>query len=121
MLLFYDIEVFKYDALVVFKDINNNVVAKFWSTRGRTLKEEESGFEGIRELIKNNVLVGYNNFHYDDFILTAMMDDVKSLHLYDYNNTIIKYSGSSLTKDPDINSIDVMQQISTSFPSLNWF
>lgn len=118
MLLFYDIEVFKYDALVVFKDINNNVVAKFWSTRGRTIKEEESGFEGIRELIKNNVLVGYNNFHYDDFILTAMMDDVKSLHLYDYNNTIINYSGSSLTKDPDIKSIDVMQQISTSFPSL---
>ena len=29
MLLFYDIEVFKYDALVVFKDINNNVVGPF--------------------------------------------------------------------------------------------
>lgn len=118
MLLFYDIEVFKYDALVVFKDINNNVVAKFWSTRGRKLIEEESGFEGVRELIRGNVLAGYNNYHYDDIILTAMLNDSKSLHLYDFNNVIINSSGSPSHRDPDIRSIDTMQQISVSFPSL---
>lgn len=118
MLLFYDIEVFKYDSLVVFKDIDNNVIAKYWSTRMRTKEDEVSGFEGIRELIKGNVLVGYNNYHYDDLILTAMMDDVKSLHLYDYNNSIIKNGGTALKKDPDIVSIDTMQQIDVSFPSL---
>lgn len=118
MLLFYDIEVFMYDAFVAFKDIDNNVIAKFWSTRGRKLIEEESGFEGVRELIKGNVLVGYNNYHYDDLILTAMMDDEKSLHLFAFNNTIINSSGSPLQRDPDIRSIDTMQQISVSFPSL---
>ena len=118
MLLFYDIEVFMYDAFVAFKDIENNVIAKFWSTRGRKFIEEESGFEGVRELIRGNVLVGYNNYHYDDLILTAMMDDEKSLHLFAFNNTIINSSGSPLQRDPDIRSIDTMQQISVSFPSL---
>jgi len=118
MLLFYDIEVFKHDSLVVFKDINNNVVGKFWSTRGRRVVEEESGFEGVRDLIKGNVLVGYNNHHYDDLVLTAMMDDSKSLYIYEHNNTIIKSSGSPLSIDKDINSLDTMQQISVTFPSL---
>lgn len=118
MLLFYDIEVFEYDSLVVFKDINNNVVGKFWSTRGRTVREEETGFEAVRDIIKGNVLVGYNNHHYDDYILTAMMDEVRSLHIYAYNNSIIKSSGVSYPVDPDIESLDTMQQISVTFPSL---
>lgn len=120
MLLFYDIEVFKYDSLVVFKDIDNNVVAKFWSTRGRTKVDEESGFEGVHALIKGNTLVGFNNYHYDDIILTAMMNKVLSLpeHIYAYNNSIIRSSGSSLRVDPDIRSLDTMQQISVTHPSL---
>lgn len=118
MLLFYDIEVFEYDSLVVFKDINNNVVGKFWSTRGRAVREEESGFEPVRGLIKGNVLVGYNNHHYDDYILTAMMDEVRSMHIYAHNNSIIKSSGVSYPIDPDIESLDTMQQISVTFPSL---
>lgn len=118
MLLFYDIEVLEEDSLVVFKDINNNVVGKFWSTEGREFKEQPSGFEGVRDLIKGETLVGFNNYHYDDLILTAMMDETKSLHIHEHSNMIIRYSGSSLVPDPDIESLDTMQQISPNFPSL---
>lgn len=116
-LLFYDIEVFKHDALVIFKDINNNVVGKFWSTRGREFKEDPSGFEDVFDLIDGNTLVGYNNYHYDDIILTAMMGSATSLHLYEHNNTIINGSGSPLRRDPAITSLDTMQQL-PNFPSL---
>ena len=114
MLLFYDIEVFKYDSLVVFKDIDNNVIAKYWSTRMRTKEDEVSGFEGIRELIKGNVLVGYNNYHYDDLILTAMMNDVKSLHLYDYNNSIIKNANIQngvIWENEEVHSSQISRQV----------
>lgn len=49
-LLFYDIEVFQEDSLVVFKDIEKNLVAVF-----------VNDFKGIYELIKGKTLVGYNN------------------------------------------------------------
>ena len=84
-LLFYDIETFQYDALAVFKNINNEVVAHFWSNpeRGRAEYEgrkwvadiKPSGFEGIPNLIQDRILVGYNNYHYDDDMLTTMMND----------------------------------------------
>ena len=78
-LLFYDIEITEYDALVVFMDIDKNEVAHFWNTRGRTVSEEPSGFEEVPGLIKGKTLVGYNNYNYDDYMLTFMMNDSLSL------------------------------------------
>ena len=52
-LLFYDIEVFKYNSFVVFKDINKKVVRIFNNTEG---------FVGLADFIKGKVLVGYNNY-----------------------------------------------------------
>ena len=57
-LLFYDIEVYKYDAFVVFKDINKN-----------TLRIFHNNFEELQDFIKGKILVGYNNYFYDDLIL----------------------------------------------------
>lgn len=119
-LLFYDVEVFKDDSLVVFKDIDGNTVGKFWNTRGRKKIEEPSGFEAVVELIRDKILVGYNNYGYDDYILTAMMDPVRSKQeiVFAFNNTIIQHGGINQKIDPRIRSIDTMQQISVSHPSL---
>lgn len=116
-LLFYDIEVFKYDSLVVFKDINNKVVAKFWNSDSTDFAEP-NGFEAVPELIKDKILVGYNNYGYDDYILTDMLKGFPQSYIKNLNDNIIKGNGSNIPVSSLIHSIDTMQQIDTGFPSL---
>ncbi len=125
-LVFYDIEVFKWDSLVVLKDINNNTLGTFWNDTSRRDAEMSggkvldypSGFEGIEPIIKNKILVGYNNYHYDDIVLSIMRNPVqaKCSLIYGINNTII--SGHNSGIKPKFKSIDTMQQIDLSMPSL---
>lgn len=119
-LLFYDIEVVEKDSLAVFMDINGNEVAHFWNNRNRKLVEDPSGFEGIPAVITGKTLVGYNNYNYDDHILTAMMDQSRSMsHIIKaINNTIIKSGRYDSSTSPLIHSLDTMQQIDVSHPSL---
>lgn len=119
-LLFYDIEVFEKDALVVFMDIDGNEVAHFWNNRNRQLTDDPSGFEGIPKLIKGKVLVGYNNYSYDDHILTAMMNAPRSSPrvLKAINDTIIGSVQYDAAKSELIRSLDTMQQIDVAHPSL---
>lgn len=119
-LLFYDIEVFKYDSLVVFCDITGNEVAHFWNERGRTKIEEPSGFEGVVDLIKGKTLVGYNNYSYDDNILRGMMDSEFSLPdwLKSINDQIIRGEGANPPQYIEMTTLDTMQQIDVSHPSL---
>ena len=63
-ILFYDIECYKYDSFVVFKNIDKERVAYF---------HIDNGFDGMTELVEKNLLVGYNNYFYDDFVLTQML------------------------------------------------
>ena len=62
-LLFYDIEVYSDDAFVVFKDINKKLKRVF-----------HNNFVQLVDFIKGKALVGFNNYHYDDKILTYMLD-----------------------------------------------
>ena len=119
-LLFYDIEVFEYDALAVFMDIDGIEVAHYWNNRNRTKTEEPSGFEGIPALITDKVLAGYNNYTYDDHILTAMMNNAANMPgtLKAINNAIIQSVKYDHAVSPLIRSIDTMQQIDVSHPSL---
>ena len=119
-LLFYDIEVFEYDALAVFMNIDGEEVDHFWNTRGRKLVDEPSGFEKIPEVISGKTLVGYNNYNYDDHILTAMMNQARSMPkiLKAINNTIIEAGRYNDKISELIYSIDTMQQIDVSHPSL---
>lgn len=119
-LLFYDIEVVKCDSLVVFMNIDKKEVAHFWNNRGRERVEEPSGFEGIPDLIRGKTLVGYNNYFYDDHILTAMMNNSLNLpkYLKALNNTIISGKPSGRKVSDLIRSLDTMQQIDVSKPSL---
>lgn len=119
-LLFYDLEVTAFDSLAVFMDIDGNEVAHFWNNRDRKDVFDASGFEGIPKLIKNKTLVGYNNYSYDDYILTSMMNQGASLQriLKAENDRIIGGGKSSREKSPLIHSLDTMQQIDVSHPSL---
>ena len=119
-LLFYDIEVFECDALAVFMNIDGEEVDHFWNTRGRKLVDEPSGFEKIPEVISGKTLVGYNNYNYDDHILTAMMNQARSMPkiLKAINNTIIEAGRYNDKISELIHSIDTMQQIDVSHPSL---
>lgn len=120
-LLFYDIEVYKYDSLVVFKDINNRKVRSFWNTRipeGSTCEDMPNGFEDVRSLIKGNILVGYNNYYYDDKILTLMMKGLPQKYIKKNNDIIIRSGSDHIKTDPDIISLDTMQQIGLARPSL---
>ena len=119
-LLFYDLEVMKFDSLAVFKNIDNEIVGAFWNNRERRTQEDPSGFEGIPPLIKGKRLVGYNNHHYDDCILSLMLNQATSMQdiIKANNDRIIAGDGFSGRIFPLIDSLDTMQQIDISRPSL---
>ncbi len=107
MLLFYDIEIFKHDALVVFKDIDKNVIEIY-----------HNDFEGILSTIKGKTLVGYNNYNYDDYILTKMMKKWTPEQLKELNDKIIKNENFVKDIHSSIRSLDCYQQIDVSKPGL---
>lgn len=109
--LFYDIEVFKNDALVVFMDNDENIVAEYHLCPDNRVSKP---FSHINDLIKGKVLVGYNNYHYDDIILTLMMgNDPDNLTLKRANDAIINDVSYFLPRvSDDILSLDAWQQIS---------
>lgn len=106
-MLFYDIEIFKHDALVVFKDIDKNVI-----------KIYHNNFEGILDTIKGNTLVGYNNYHYDDYMLTKMIKKWTPEQLKELNDKIIKNENFVKDIHNSIKSLDCYQQIDVSKPGL---
>lgn len=106
-LLFYDIEVFSHDALVVFKDIDKRVIRIF-----------HNNFLSLAAFIKGKTLVGYNNYHYDDKILTYMLDLKSVKQIKDLNDKIIGGENVSFIGRPKFESLDCFQQIDVSKPSL---
>lgn len=123
-LLFYDIEVFKYDSLVVFKNIKNEEEGSFWTAGddGYTPTQQSE----IAKLIEGRTLVGYNNHFYDDYILTTMLrSKVKTTGascqaiIKATNDMIINGNLPSFKLEGSIaKSLDCMQQIDVSVPSL---
>ena len=104
--MFFDIEVFKYNAMVVFKDENKKLLRVF-----------HNNFKGLLDFIKGKVLVGFNNYHYDDFILHAMIDQKINKQIKELNDRII--SGEQIKlKYRKFESLDCFQQIDVSNPSL---
>lgn len=93
MFTFYDVEVFKFDWLIVLKEagkvtrIHNDVEA---------LKQRLSSVK---------ILVGYNNYNYDDPVLAGILTGKDS---YELSTTII--SGKKLRSTIPFISLDVMQE-----------
>jgi hypothetical protein len=106
-LLFYDVEVFSQNAFVVFKSIDKKLKRVF-----------HNNFVGLSEFIKGKTLVGFNNYHYDDKILTYMLD-LKTVHqIKDLNDRIIGGENVDFVGKAKFNSLDTFQQLDVSRPSL---
>ncbi|MEP9852138.1 hypothetical protein ABDK10_05485 [Staphylococcus aureus] len=107
-LLFYDVEVYKYNSFVVFKDINDENMRLF---------SNDDNFEGLRDYIHDKILVGYNNNYYDNKILKLMVDGKDQLQIKRANDNIIT---GAFTKYPGVRNktYDCFQQISVAMPSL---
>lgn len=107
-LLFYDIEVFKEDSLVVFKNIKNETVAIF-----------HNDFNGMREVIKSKTLVGFNNYYYDDSVLDVMLKNWVQREIKERNDKLIRGETVPATAFIAENiTLDCFQQIDVSKPSL---
>lgn len=105
-LTFYDIEVFHSDAFVVFKDIDKNVLRVFHNV-----------FVGLADFIENKILVGYNNYWYDDHILHAMLDLRSPTQIKVLNDRIIGGEKLRIT-NYKFDSLDCFQQIDVGMPGL---
>lgn len=105
--LFYDIEVFAYDAFVVFKDVNKKLLKVF-----------HNNFVHLADFTKGKTLVGYNNYHYDDKILIYMLDLKTPQQIKDLNDRIIGGEDVRFIGRQKFDSLDCFQQIDVSYPSL---
>lgn len=119
-LVFLDIEVFAYDWLVVAKDINHNVLGVFrngvnpWEHE-KLVKDNIS--KELSRLIDGKVVVGYNNYFYDDKILNKLLTTTDARFIKMLNDTIINGHRYKQGKQEFL-SLDVFRQIDVSNPSL---
>ena len=107
-LLFFDIESFKEDAMVVFKNYE-----------GETVQIFHNEFEGLYDLIKDKTLVGYNNYFYDNAMLEKMLACWTPQQLKEQNDRLI--SGQKVKTyrlGSEIITLDCFQQADVSKPSL---
>lgn len=126
--LIYDVEVFKYNSMVVFKDLEGKTVRVFSSSLdglGEYIDKgiiKSQGYEDLEEFLKGKILIGYNNYHYDDYILYAMtqVKDGGFDHsvLKEWNDNIISDGTKVNMKKIDNRTLDVYQQIDISRPGL---
>ena len=106
-LLFFDIEVFAHDAFVVFKDINKKLKRVFYNN-----------FFHLESFIKDKILVGFNNYYYDDKILQYMLDLKTPEQIKWLNDRIISGEDVKFTGRQKFRSLDCFQQLDVSNPSL---
>lgn len=109
-LMFYDIEVFRHDSLVVFKNYSNTETTALWN-------DDPDRPGKIRQIIQDKILVGYNNHSYDDKILSLMIEGKSPEEVKRANDAIICGADPGVAIYPGIQSLDCMQQLLT-HPSL---
>ena len=106
-LLFFDIEVFKHDAFVVFKDINKKLKRVF-----------HNNFVQLEKFIEGKTLVGFNNYFYDDKILQYMLELKTPEQIKWLNDKIIAGDEVKFVNKRKFSSLDCFQQLDVSRPSL---
>lgn len=123
-LYFYDIEVFKYNSMVVFKNQAGETIKVFSSSLdglGEYVDKGiiEYGYKKLEDFIRGKTLVGYNNYFYDDYILYAMSKNLDQYIIKEWNDSIIgKKSKINMQRIEVCKTLDAFQQISISKPSL---
>lgn len=126
--LVYDVEVFAKNSMAVFKDLEGKTVKVFSSSLdglGSYIDKgivDIHGYKNLEDFIKDKVLIGYNNYHYDDYILYAMILVGRGLFDHDvikaWNDSIINNGSLVNMKKIDNKTIDCFQQVDISKPSL---
>lgn len=127
--LVYDVEVFAKNSMVVFKDLEGKTVKVFSSSLDGLydpyIKDgivDTEGYKNLEEYIKDKVLIGYNNYHYDDYILYAMILVGRGQFEHDvikaWNDSIIGNGSLVNMRKIDNKTIDCFQQVDISKPSL---
>lgn len=115
MLQFYDFEVFKYDHLVVIIDPYEKTVTK--------IANDPNRLKDYFENHKNDIWIGYNNLHYDQYIMKGILLDMDPKKINDF--IIVEgYDGwqySSLFKKIPMINFDVMLRNDGGLKSLEAF
>lgn len=102
----YDFEVFKYNWLVVFKNLTTKEYI--------IIQDDSKKLEEFYNTNQDNLFVGYNNKHYDDLILKTILSKVDP---YTVSKLIIsdeqpyRIMKALKIKDFKLNSFDLMQDI----------
>ena len=123
-LLAYDIEVFKDQSCVVFKTMDGKTDRIFTNNLaglGEYIDKgilTHSGYQGLEEYLDDKVLVGYNNHHYDDYVLYAMCKNLDQSIIKEWNDNIINNGSRVNMKKVSNRTYDAFQQISVARPSL---
>lgn len=111
---FYDIECFPNLSMIVFKDIDKNIIHEShtqWNEERKGFYFAEDDLKMITHLAKTRHLVHFNGYWYDDYMLSRMMDDVPAQVLARLNNQIISGVKHYYSVKPEIQSYDTFQQI----------
>lgn len=103
--ILFDFEVFKNNWLVVFKEPEKE---------HRVIIDDYDELKRFYQENKNNIFVGYNNKHYDDFIMKGILSD---LDPYKISKWIIEdnkngWNFPGIDKKINFASLDLMQDIS---------
>ena len=97
MFVFYDIEVLKHDWIVVFKD----------GDQYTTIHNDVEALKKRLKLFANKILVGFNNYHYDDIVVAGILMGFKP---YETTQQIIVEGKRPRYKLKQV-SLDVIQEL----------
>lgn len=99
MIITYDIEVLKYDWIIVFKERDNYYVIH---------NDVEKVKAYVDKLMKNKcILVGFNNYHYDDIVLAGI---IMGKNPYEISNKIVSQR-ERVNYKLNLITLDVMQEL----------
>lgn len=115
MLNFYDFEVFKYDWLVVIINPIARTKKVIWNDSG--------ALETYYEEHKNEIWIGYNSNHYDQYILKGILCDFDPKKINDFIivDNMKGWQFSSLLRKIPLNNYDVMIRGDGGLKSLEGF
>ena len=115
MLNFYDFEVFKYDWLVV--------IANLYEQTETVIVNDKEKLEAYYEAHKNEIWIGYNNQHYDQFIAKGIMCGFDPREINDFIIVENKqgWQYSSLFRKIPMYNFDVMYRNDRGLKSLEGF
>ena len=111
-MLFYDFEVFKYDWLVVVIDMTEK--------KQHVIINNKEELDELYQAKKNDIWVGFNSNHYDQYILKGILCGFDPKRINDF--IIVKgnpgWKFSSLLRNIPLNNYDVMLNLDK---GLKWF